>query len=151
MKLDMECLRDVLICVEANTGLHKTCVFYDVPAMEKACSLLEKEMPKIPEYQKELLKKYDSDTLFYHVLMCVEGNLIKRTTDNASYEAVISGMTFEGHDFFESIRNHSVWEEIKEIMSEKGCEMGFEMVKELAKLLGAAFVTALVSSHSPIP
>ena len=49
-----------------NTGLHQPCVFYDVPVMEKSCSLLEKEKPDIPGYQAELIEKYKgSDIVFY--------------------------------------------------------------------------------------
>ena len=151
MKLDIECLRDVLICVEENTGLHKSCVFYDVPAMEKSCNMLDKVTPDVSEYQQELLKKYENDALFYHVLMCVEGDLIKRTTGNASYEAVISGMTFEGHDFLESIRNPSIWKKIKDTVIESGGKLSFEMVKELAKLLGVAFVKSLAVNQGLSP
>lgn len=147
MKLDLNCLRDVLICVEDNTGLHQSCVFYDVPVMEKSCSLLGKEKPDIPGYQAELLKKYDNDTLFYHVLQCVEGGLLACLPDTAGYEAVINRLTFEGHDFLDSIRNESVLEKVKSSVTEKGGEVSFTIVKELAKFLTVAFVKTVASSQ----
>ncbi|MBQ6968064.1 MAG: DUF2513 domain-containing protein [Lachnospiraceae bacterium] len=121
MKLDIDCLRDVLICVEDNTGLHQPCVFYDVPVMEKSCSLLEKEKPDIPGYQAELIEKYKgSDIVFYHVLQCVEGGLISRVEDTAPYEAVISGLTFEGHDFLGNMRNPKIMKWISKVAEEAG-------------------------------
>ncbi len=120
MKLDIDCLRDVLICVEDNTGLHQSCVFYDLPVMEKVCSLMGKEKPDIPGYQAELLKHYKSDVLFYHVLQCVEGGLIKRAEDTAPYEAVISGLTFEGHDFLGNLRNPKIMKWISKAAEEAG-------------------------------
>ena len=30
MRLNMDCVRDILLCVEENTGLRKSCLFVDI-------------------------------------------------------------------------------------------------------------------------
>ena len=146
MKLDIDCLRDVLICVEDNTGLHQSCVFYDVPVMEKVCSLMGKEKPDIPGYQAKLLenKKYGNDVLFYHVLQCVEGGLIKRVEGTAEYEAVITGFTFKGHDFLGNIRNPKVWGKILEFLDKHG-DIGIAAIIANAGKI-ASFLTSVASN-----
>lgn len=153
MKLDLSVLRDVLICVEDNTGLHKSCVFYDVPVMEKTCSLLEKEKPDIPGYQARLMKKYkDNDIVFYHVLQCVEGGLIKRVEGTAEYEAVITGLSYEGHSFIADLKDPEVKKSLDEIILNKGKDMSIGVLKELAKSIAVGFAKEIARSQGiPIP
>ena len=40
-------------------------------------------------------------------------------------------MTWEGHDFLDSIKNEKIWKKAKEIIKEKGGSVPFEVLKSL--------------------
>ena len=66
MRLNMECVRDVLLCVEENTGIRKNCCFQDIkPEEYKTQRALgrEAEPLDVPDYQVRLLDCYDIDEL----------------------------------------------------------------------------------------
>ena len=60
MRLNFDCVRDILLCVEENTDLRHLCVFVDIETYQQ--SNFSDEQPKIQPYQKALMQKYDNDT-----------------------------------------------------------------------------------------
>ncbi len=119
MRLNLDCIRDTLLCVEDNTGLRKFCIFVDIglnESMEKAGMEI---IPPRP-YQEELLRKYSSDELIYHVNYCVEADLLTMVEGSSPYKMLIADLTPKGHEFLGKIRNGKVWSKVKSIAEKMG-------------------------------
>ncbi len=52
----------------------------------------------------------------------------------------VNGLTWEGHEFLDSIRSDTVWNKTKETFATKGLEMTFETIKAVA----AAAMTSML-------
>lgn len=99
MRLNPDCMRDVLLVAEEHVPLNGSL------SMGNLLSLL-------PSYSK--------DELTYTCLKLNEGNLLnilKMDSDNGTSVANISDITYEGHQFLENIRNQSTWETVKQKLS----------------------------------
>lgn len=118
MRLDMDCIRDVLLCVEENTGLRNFCYFVDLGLSESA-EFIGTEM-NIQDYQFDLLKIYENDTIIYHVNFCVEANLISLIDGSDMYHIMVEDLTPSGHDFLANIREKKNWGLVKSIAQKVG-------------------------------
>ena len=105
MKLDIDCVRDVLICVEENTGPDRFCVFIDEIKMPGICAALGRDPVPLQEYQKALQGSYSNETLVYHVKYCIEAGLLACTGGTAGYEIMIPDLSARGHDFLQKCKN----------------------------------------------
>ncbi len=107
MKLNCECVRDVLfhledllICEEDNEGFSFESVALD--------TLIEK-MPN----------KYSRTEILYTVYMLDDGDYIEAHFIDANskmIDCIIHSMTNEGHSFADSLRSKKVFDKIKEIL-----------------------------------
>lgn len=113
MKLDMDCVRDVLLCVEKNTDSYEVCRFVDERAMMAFCAAADREPEEIPGYQSELQERHSNNKLVYHVRYCVEAGLLKSEGDPGGSDILIPGLTVAGHEFVENIRNGVNWDKAK--------------------------------------
>lgn len=71
----------------------------------------------------------------YHVQILSEAGLIQATiseVDEEPYTFWIYRLTWEGHEFLDSIRNDSIWMKTKSKIFEKGGSMTFDIVKAVA-------------------
>jgi hypothetical protein len=48
---------------------------------------------------------------------------------------IISGLTWEGHEWLETVRRDEVWEQVKNVLEEQGGAMTYELTKALASQL----------------
>lgn len=112
MRIDPECLRDVLICVEENTGWHKHCVFIDYNR-SKAMSDTLGSHDKIAQYQTDLMEKHDCNTILYHLRYCIQDGLMEEINGSSSYRMLISDLTPKGHQFIAKIRDERQWKSVK--------------------------------------
>lgn len=113
MKLNPNCIRDILITVEENSDFsHQT------------------------EYKKEKpfhhLSSYSHDEIIYHIRQCELSNLISDVHyyDGGKHTDILD-LTPIGHEFLANIRNDCVW---KEIIS-KGINISLPILMEIAKEL----------------
>ena len=95
MKLKIECVKDVLEELESlPIGVH-TLV----------------NLPKS-------IQKHGADDVVYTVLKLFEANYISgtytRTLDGRPHIGAVYDITFQGHEFLNSIRSPDVWERLKE-------------------------------------
>ena len=75
MKLNMDCVRAVMLCAEEYTDYNHYCYFISYQKNNVNDFLLDDpETP--PAYQLELEKTYDNDDLFYAVEYCVKSGLL---------------------------------------------------------------------------
>lgn len=130
MRLNLDCVRQLLLCVEDNTGLREYCYFIDSGLEECQINIGESPIPP-PDYQDKLLKKFDNDELVYHINYCVDAGLLSTITPLGSYRIGIADLTPKGHDFLENIRDNSVWSGVKDIATKVGSK-SLESVIQIA-------------------
>lgn len=102
LRLDPDCLRDVLLCVEENTELRKACAFIDVGVSGKVSSALGQRY-EIAEYQKDLLQRYENDKIYLRY--CIQDGLVTQIQGSSSYRMLIADLTPKGHQFIAQIRD----------------------------------------------
>ena len=114
MKLNLDCVRQILLIVEEKTGLRKYCFFID-SSLEASQTAIGSPIIPPPDYQVSLLKKFDNDELIYHINYCVESGLLSIDNSYGQYQIVIKDLTPKGHEFLENIRDDKVWSGVKKI------------------------------------
>lgn len=85
------------------------------------------------------LEGYSTDEVEYHLELMVEKGLLKGKFVYADGRMLFSSLkiSWEGHDFLDSIKNDTIWKMIKDSLKEKGLELGqvsFEILKEFIKI-----------------
>ena len=86
------------------------------------------------------------DRIAYHLTLLVEAGFIKGRLF-ARGMPVVSGLTWEGHEFLDAVRDDGVWDKTKEVgkrAGANGLDVMFGIAKEVVKgkvseLLGGAF------------
>ena len=105
MKLNMDCVRDILLEVEGKSGFRK---FVDFP--DDFCS--------------ELRTKYSDDVIRYHIDQCYECGLLKPLQPGEEWDRVgnttIQDLSASGHRYIGNIRSDNVWKKTKEVASSIG-------------------------------
>jgi hypothetical protein len=133
--------------VEENTGIRKHCFFVDVDLGESVQSL--GPTSELPEYQKELMKDYDNETLIYHARYCVDADLIKTTASSDLYKMRIADLSVSGHELVGKIRDPKIWRNIR-----KGidviCSCSLSIVNALAQGVASTGISAYLGLP-PIP
>ncbi|BAQ25023.1 DUF2513 domain-containing protein [Streptococcus troglodytae] len=97
MKFEPEVARDILLDVE---GLHQYPDPFTFSTPEKF----------------NRAKKYDIDTIAYHCNLLKEAGFLKYDPiygNNELQMVFINGLTYDGHQFLDSIRSPKVWRETK--------------------------------------
>ena len=115
MRLDTDCIRDILLCIEENTGLRKYCYFIDQGLVSAAQWLGTVDDP--PDFQQELLERYGNDTLIYHVHYCLDSGLAVGTDNKDEYKIHISDLSPSGHELLAKIRDEKQWATVKKGIS----------------------------------
>lgn len=138
MKLNLDCVRQILFCVEDHTGFRKYCTFID-SSLEESEIIIGNDPAPIPSYQTELLEQFSEDELLYHINYCVEAELIYSIEPRDSYRIVITDLTVKGHGFLEDIRNNSNWKQITGIAS----KIGFASLKVISAIAEGVATAAI--------
>ncbi|MCD8510125.1 MAG: DUF2513 domain-containing protein [Bacillus sp. (in: Bacteria)] len=109
MKRDMELVRKILIAIEDSN--------------------------KDPHDTLELsLDEYEDLFVYYHIKLLYEAGLID-AMDASSMDGTewyAKSLTWDGHEFLDSIRNDNVWNEVRKHVKEKGGSIPLEVLKALA-------------------
>lgn len=130
MKIELDCVRDVMLCVEENTGLRQRCYFIDY-SLNDAQSYIG-DLAETPEYQTVLEKQYDNEELLYHLKYCIESGLLVADAPSGLYQMWVYDLTPKGHEFLANIRNKNIWSKVKGLVSKAGSN-GVDVVIEIAK------------------
>ena len=77
------------------------------------------------------IESHPASTVTYHLELLAAAGLIEgiRTAGDAYYPR---GLTWQGHDFLDAIRDETVWNKTKRIMKEKVGSLSFDVLKTLA-------------------
>lgn len=103
MKLDINCVRDVLLALEKNTTTSFTS-FSELPSM---------------------LPNYEPDQIAYTCLKLSEAGFIDIVIKNVSVNSLpkvvkIRDITYAGHEFLNTIRNNNIWDKVKTTAKKAG-------------------------------
>ena len=132
MQISLECIRDILLCVEKHTSCHMRCYFYE----DESCQELR-------EHQALLLVNYSIDELFYHIRYCIKVDLISEFKDTTKDGVLnIVDLTPKGHDFIANIRDEANWKRTLDVCKKVGAtglnnaiEFSRELISSLGKTL----------------
>lgn len=112
MKLDCDCVRDILLYVEENTDIEKDAIFKNIlnhcfhdPEKTYPCSVLA--------------GKYGYEVVYYHLNYCLKAGLVE-PFENYADIIYVSDLTPDGHEFLANIRDDTVWNNIKEVSAKVG-------------------------------
>lgn len=97
------------------------------------------EVEKLEPTQQLRLSDFDDERAYevsYHVQLMAEFGLIDATISATigpqAKQFFVSGMTWEGHEFLDAVREKSTWSKVKTVIREKGGVMTFEVIKATA-------------------
>lgn len=101
MRLDNDCIRDIMLYIEDNIHDHTDDVSFNIMSEE--------------------LQQYDKETLTYHIQILKDGELIKDYA-KAGYMGIISvnDLTWKGHQYLDNIREDHIWKAVKDKASTVG-------------------------------
>lgn len=106
MKLNPDCIRDILLLLEKETdGIKYISYKFDVINLKTDCPLIA---------------KYSVKELYYHFGQCEANGFfmdIIRTTD---VTISVLALSPKAHDFLENIRDNSVWNKTKAVIKQVG-------------------------------
>lgn len=107
MKLDYDCLRQILLTIEEDLVWEDDLNY---------CRLNLKHM-----VQK--LSKFSKADIAYTSKIAIEANLIEgylNDCDCGILDISYFGLTYEGHQFIDTVRENKIWKKTKEILSSVG-------------------------------
>lgn len=123
MRLNYDCIRDILLTIEEVTTFDKNFEFYR-------------------DSDNLLLSKYQPEEILYHIKQLNLAGLLYGHGHMQDGDIIIDDLSWEGHDFLNNIRNQDVWNKTKNLAK----ELGVYSLKSLS-LISAKYVTQLVLNN----
>lgn len=112
MKLDNDCIRDILLYIEEHTT--------------DECPIVS------ADDLKSELQKYSSDTINYHIRQIHQAKLVDTVCYGDGVPQDISNLSWEGNTYVANIRDNKIWLNVKE--KTKGLSsVAFSILVECAK------------------
>lgn len=115
MRLNHDCIREILLCIEENTDFRKHCVFVDAGPVGSVAAEFLGAPVEIPPYQAELISRFDNDQILYHANYCLDSGLANGETGGD--RIVIFDLTPAGHELLAKIRDPERWPKVKSAVS----------------------------------
>ncbi|MCR4944619.1 MAG: DUF2513 domain-containing protein [Clostridium sp.] len=124
MKRDMDLVRLILLKIEED---YKSTALYNIK-----------------------IEGYDNETVAYHCKIMKEAGLISaynsQYADNSLYGFGVGGLTWEGNDFLDKVRDNSRWKKIKDTATKKGLPLILDVIKQIADTVIAAAAEGVTNS-----
>ena len=120
MKLNIDCVRDLLLAIESEVNFTENLKYPSVN-INSLC-------------ESDFLKKYQKCDICYAALKLNEGGFIDLTPtygDNRITSILIDSLTYEGHQFLESIKPPNVWTKTKNKAAKIG-SFAVDIVSQIA-------------------
>ena len=123
MKLNPDCIRDILLYVEDSTDYHVSC-----------CISPQELLPP--------LNAYPANVVMYHVEQCIMSNYFSKATSDLNNNITIKGLSPVGHQFIDNVRSENIWNDVKAVST----KVGVKSLDALMKI-ASSVVTALIQSQ----
>src|SRR5699024_2586177 len=123
MRLNIECIRDVLLTSEEETNLNN-----EVLNIDKLIT-----MPR--------LKKYDEYSIIYKIKKLKEENYIEADVliHSEGSMAIIRHLTYECHLFLANIRDDGIWKKTKKEASKISSSVSINILSNIAIKLSSLY------------
>ncbi|MGL4934974.1 MAG: DUF2513 domain-containing protein [Cetobacterium sp.] len=125
MKLNPNCIRDILLYVESNTDFFKTIIF---------------KSSKCEEY---FYHKYSKNEIIYHLSQCKNFGYITTSIISTDGSTMIKDLTPIGHTFLENTRDSTIWEKTSEKFKESKIQSIGALLR-IAEAVAANYITKLI-------
>lgn len=123
MRLNPDCIRDILLYVEENTGYMRY-----IPVSRS-----------IHNFDIVLENNYEPDEILYHIDLCEEYGYIH--TDSGTIATFyIERLSVLGHEFLENIRQESNWNQTKSLAKQAG-SISLNVISNIASNVISSVVT----------
>lgn len=116
MRINNECIRQIMLYVESEATFDDACFFYSYP-----------------RYSDENLNQYPEGVVLYHVRNLLMSGLLYTPDKYKNYsqeDNFYVDLTPRGHEFLANIREETNWNEIKKISS----KIGFASLKMISSI-----------------
>jgi hypothetical protein len=127
LKLNPDCIRDILLTVEENTGYNQI-MQYDGANSET---------------HYEYFKKYQEDEVFYHIKQCELNGFFTNIKWYFPDGCIIFDLSPAGHEFLANIRTDNNWNKVKQ----KAKSVGSESLSVIAQIAGQVISAMLTQPH----
>lgn len=139
MNLNIDCIRDVLIYCANNIDVEQ----------ESDGNWSIKPVTLHELYESKLNEEYESKEIMYAVSKLYECHFIEiknRIPPKSTYIQLcwIEDVTFQGHQFLESIKESSAWEKTKSIASRVG-NYTLNFIEDTAQKIAVTATAALIA------
>lgn len=121
MKLNPDCIRDILLEIEQYTSFEKTYTY---------------DPNSLPD--ESFLSKYDSDTVLYHIRQADQSGLLMAANWRLFEYVNIQDLTPAGHEFLSNIRSSSSWKKVLQKCSDASLPI---IIKFAEKIASEAFLS----------
>lgn len=142
MKLDFDCVRDILLYVEENSG------YRDI---DSVVPQKHKEIPHASIIENSRFSKYNKEDVVHTLELMIKEGLfdfaskpIYDSNNDLAYARII-GLTWSGHELLDNIRNNTVWNAVKE----KTKKVGKVSIKAMAGA-ASALATAMLTDPNAV-
>ncbi len=96
------------------------------------------------------IEGYDLQTVAYHCKIMHEAGLLSHYCaqygDNKIYVFQVGGLTWEGNEYLDKIRDDSVWRKTRDTITEKGLPLIFDTIKAISSALITAATEGVMNS-----
>lgn len=136
MKLDCECVRDLLLCLESEQTV--------IEDEDGDLAVQEIDIEDICTK----MSGYSRNTIFYTVSKLNEGGYIDASifwSGNSVEECCVNYITYLGHEFLETIRPETVWQQTTSIAGKVGT-YSLQAIAKIAEGVATAAINKLISS-----
>lgn len=102
MRLNYDCVRDVLLTLESELQFNENLEYPDIN-LNQLCNLMS---------------DYNKQEIAYTSLKLIEADYIcanPLSVDDSIYDILYSSITFAGHQYLDSVRDTNVWKKIKKV------------------------------------
>lgn len=129
MKLNPDCIRDILLVIEKETdGIYG----------------IELDFSESGEIQSSVLSKYSKSELRYHVQQCEYSGYFVKVSWFLSGKCVIYDLSPDGHQFIANIRSENIWNTVKK----KAAQIGSFSLNTLTQI-ASAVITEIINRQIP--
>jgi hypothetical protein len=144
MKLNFDCIRDVLLALEESLTIEAE--VYDLgEGEETSYSFSFISIDQLLKHER--LKEYSNMDIFYSVNKLSEIGYIEaecESGDNMS-TYLISDIKYPGHEFLQSIKSETVWNDVKNVSKKVG-SLSFPIISSIA----GSIITKIISTSMGI-
>lgn len=118
MRLNNDCIRDILLTVEDKCDFNRNMQYY------------------IENNNHEKLKNYSHEEIIYHIRQCELSGLILGVSYADGGDFVrISDLSPDGHKFLTNIREDNIWNKTKSIAKKIGCSSLPSMIEISTRII----------------